>query len=218
MRLLAGGQGEYHDGTGNDEVDDGGLGRAVERLHQETIRISATIGHEIIVSIQSCQGHTDEVHQVVAGKGHRQGKGTHHHDDLEDIHPTPVEYLHQDGEANEATGDNHPRVLGHPQLVLLSHEGRVLQPLDEHEVDDGRSCQSTEEADGPLQTRLIIEGEDDARNPLHQCTEEEGYGHTEEDTKDDGEGLLGVQQVIETEHPCLISSQLDESQHKGTAQ
>ena len=198
MCLLAGGQGEHHNGTGCNEEYHRSLGRPVERLHQETIRIAATVGHEIIVSIQSRQGHTDEVHQVVARKGHRQSKGSHHHDDLEYIHTAPVQHLHQNGEADEATGDNHPRILGHPQLVLLRHEGRVLQSLDEHEVDDSRSRQSAEQTDGPLQARLIVEGKYEAREPLHQCSEEEGYGHTEEDTEDDGQRLLGVQQVVET--------------------
>ena len=128
----------------------------------------------------------------------------------------PVEHLHHDREAGQAGEEQRAAVGGYPLLRLGGHEGGLLDPLDEHEVDDGRRGDTSEESDAPLQMLAVAEGEEQSGEPLHHHAEEEGDGHREKDAHDDREGLLGVEVVGEM-HP-LGARHLDERQGEGAAQ
>ena len=150
-----------------------------------------------MISGETRQRHTDEVHQVIAGESHRQGKRTQQHHDLEDIHPAPVKQLHQQGESHQAAQDNHRGMRIHPSLVLRCHESQVFHTLNQQEIDDRRGSHATEDTDLPSQFASIIEREKETGQILHQRAEEKGDTHREEDTQDDRQRLLRVQQVEE---------------------
>ena len=68
---------------------------------------------------------------------------------------------------------------------VLVGEGRLLEPLDEHEVDDGGQRDTPEDTSEVGEGLLIVEGEAHTRDPLHHRAEEEGYSYREEDSDDD---------------------------------
>ena len=95
-------QGIDHYAAGGHKEVPGCLGRSEQRTHQPAVCAGGlTVGHIVRIGIISGQGDTDEVHQVITGESQGQGESTHHHYNLEHIHPAPVQDLHQDGEEYE---------------------------------------------------------------------------------------------------------------------
>ena len=46
---------------------------------------------------------------------------------------------------------------------------------------------------------VVAECEHHSRNPLHYHSEEEGNSHTDKDGNDDTQGLVGIEQLVESE-------------------
>ena len=128
-----------------------------------------------------------------------------------------MQNLHQDGECDEAISGEHQRVFLHPKLVLGSHERRILQALDKHEIDDGCSGNTAEQTDGIFKSSSIVECEDKSGNVLYDGTEEEGNRYRKEDTDDDGQGFFCIQQVAESQHAGFVHGNLDERKHESTS-
>ena len=62
----------------------------------------------------SCEGDTDKVHQVIAGKGKSEGESTHQNHNFEDIYLAPMQYLHQYGEEYKETGYKQCGIVVYP--------------------------------------------------------------------------------------------------------
>ena len=206
-----------HDGTGCKEEVPGCFGRTEQRSHQEAIGSgSCTVGRIIHKGRITGQRHTDEVHQVVTGKSQCQCKCSQQHHYLKYIDFTPVQNLHQDGEEYEERYDQHSGVLLYPVFVVGCHERTVLQTLYQHEVDDGSGSYTAEQRNAVLHVLFVVEGENDTCQPLYQHTEEERDGHRYEDGHDDGQGLVCVDEVSQTER--IIAVDFDKGQCKCTSQ
>ena len=82
------------------------------------------------------------------------------------------------------------------------HERASLQPLYQHEVEDGGGCHAAEQGDEVFHVLPIVEGEDQSGDVLHHHTEEEGYCHGEEYRQYDGERLVGVEQLSQLQCPA----------------
>ena len=99
LRLLGRTDGQSHDGTGTNQEPllAGQAAFAGQDADTVVLRsLTVSIGGEIKEGLQSGQGRTDEVHQVVAGKSHGQGKGAEEYYNAEDVDAQQVEYFHQD--------------------------------------------------------------------------------------------------------------------------
>ena len=103
------------------------MGRFLQGGHEEGVGCRRSVlRHQIHVGGVAGQRYTDEVDQVIAGKRQGQCEGTHQDDHLEYIHLQPVEYLHQDGESDQAAADDHTRIVVNLGFQFRIHEGTVL--------------------------------------------------------------------------------------------
>ena len=107
-----------------------------------------------------------------------------------------MQKFNEDGEPDERVNEDLHRVLVDkmPEGATL-HQRRIAQPLGDEEIENDGDGSTTVEGDGPAQVLLVLESEDEARNPHHHQTNDKGDGHRKEDTYDDGEGLVGVDEV-----------------------
>ena len=100
-----------------------------------------------------------------------------------------------------------------PCLDLGSHECKIFRPLDKQEINYRGSADTSEDSDFPLEIALVIERENHARQELDNCPEEKCYRHRQENTENDRQGFLRVQQVIEAQPDT--SGHFDERYHEG---
>ena len=92
----------------------------------------------------------------------------------------------------------------YPLLVFSGHERTLLQALYQHEVDDGCDSDTPEDGDAVFHVLLVVESEHHTCQPLHQDAEEEGDGHGQEYTHDDGQCLIGIDEVAETQRVAAV--------------
>lgn len=127
-----------------------------------------------------------------------------------------MQHLHQQGEAHQAAAGDQGAVGGDPRLGPGGHERRVLDALDQHEVDDRSRCDTPEQADRPLEPLPVAERKDQTGEPLHDHTEKEGNRHREEDAHDDRKGLLRIEVIGEVH--AFGPGHLHQREGKRTAQ
>ena len=175
-------EGQRHDDTRAEEEDIGRLGGEVIRAHEVGVVGPIPVCHVVLIGGETRERYPDEVHEVITSEGQREGQRTGQDDDLEDIHAAPVQDLHDDREADEAADDELQCVAVDPVLV---GEGRLLEPLDEHEVDDRGQRDAPEDTSEVGESLLIVEGEAHTCDPLHHRAKEEGHSYREEDSDDD---------------------------------
>ena len=111
-----------HDSACTDKEIPRGFGGSQQGGHQEAVRISSSVGGIVHKRGISCEGDTDKVHQVIAGKGKSEGESTHKNHYFEDIYLAPMQYLHQYGEEYKETGYQQCGIVVYPLLIFRSHE------------------------------------------------------------------------------------------------
>ena len=207
----------YHDDARADKEIPRRFGGAEQRGHQEAVGSgSSAVGGIVDERGVTGERHTDKVHQVVAGKGEGKGESSQEHDYLEHIYFAPMQHLHQYGKEYEETADKHGGVVLYPVLVFRCHERAVLQAFYQHEVDDGSSRDTAEDTDAVLHLPGVVEGKDYTRQPLYQHTEEESDGYRHEYSHDDGQCLVGVDKVSQSESVAAVH--FDKREGERTAQ
>ena len=108
-----------------------------------------------------------------------------------------MEHLHDDGRAYESGKEEHLCVSLHPCAYVLSDVVRLGDALEEDKVSEGCESDAAEDGDGVTRMALVIECEDNTREPLYDNTEHEGYGNTHEDGYDDAQCLVRIEEVAE---------------------
>ena len=128
-----------------------------------------------------------------------------------------MEQLHKDGETDEAASQYEHVVASDPSLELGSHDRKVLDSFQQHEIDYRSAGNTTEQSDFPLQLAFIFEGEQQASEKLHDCSEYEGNSYRKEYAEDNRQCLFGVEQVAHVE--CIVGgSHLEQRDHESGAQ
>ena len=120
---------------------------------------------------------SDEIHQVIAGKGCRKGKGTDQYDYLEHIDLARMKYLHQDSEEHHTAAKDDQGIVSNPMLDIGIHERHCLYAFKKHEVNDTCDGKTSEDTYLPFQLARIFEREHHSREPLDRCSDSECYGH-----------------------------------------
>ena len=190
--LLRPRQREHHNQAGGEEEHGLGVRRSVERVHAETPRIGAARGGEVAKRRQACEGHADEVHKVVAGKGRGEGEGAREHHDAEHVYFQRMEQLHEQREHHEACAEYNKYMFIEKAFHLRRHKREVLQALEEHEVDNGGDSHAAEETDFPAQPLAVVESEEQAGQVLHERAYHERHRHRKENGEDHLQRLVGV--------------------------
>ena len=199
LRLLGGADGDGHDETGSDEEEmlEGELALAGEDADDVGRGVGTGVLGEVEEGLETGEGGTDEVDQVIACEGHGEGEGSEEDHELEDVDLEQVEDFHEDGEDDEA--DAHDgKIVGIDPVGGPSdggEEGGVSQSADEEEEEDGGHGDASEDGYAIAEMLLIVEGEHHAGDPHDDEADDEGDGHGEEDTDDDGQGLVGVDEL-----------------------
>ena len=85
--LFRGPEREYHDGARGQQDQEVGRNVVVQHAHQH-LGIAAVPGDR--VGVESGDGYADEVHQVVAREGQRQGEGARKDRDAQDVDLEPL--------------------------------------------------------------------------------------------------------------------------------
>ena len=215
LRLTGGEQRIHHDGARACKEIPGSFCRPEQRRHQEVVGSGpGSLRNEIGVCRITGQRHPDEVDQVISGKGQRQGKRSQQHDDLENIHLQPVQHLHQEGKEDETVSHKRARMPVYPQFILRRHERTVFQPLDDHEIENGRRRESAEQPDGVFHLLPVAKREEHAGQILYQHTEEKGDGHGYEYGHDHGERLIRIDQLSHLQ--AVVGENLDHGDGERT--
>ena len=108
-----------------------------------------------------------------------------------------MENLRQDGKDDEAYYQD-GAVMRVDPFADAKHLQQVgaFHAADQQEIEDAGHADSPEKGDAVAQVLLIVEGEDHAGYPHNYQTENEGYGHGEEDGDDDLQRLVGIDEVL----------------------
>ena len=122
------------------------MGTIHQRPHHKALRVAIAVGSVILIGFKSRKRHTHEIHEVVAGKRHRQGKGTQQHHKLQHGQFHGTQQRHQHRKNNHSAANNQPSVLTNHLFHIGSHQRAALQSFDKQEPDDGGHRQSTEDA------------------------------------------------------------------------
>ena len=161
--------------------------------------ITSAVGYIILIRCKAAQRHTDEVHEVISGKSHRQGESAHQYNNFHYIHLADMQQLHQHRKESETREDNQSGMSLDPALDLRGHESKVFCALDEQEIYYCRGADSSENPDFPFEIVPVVEGEYHSGYKLHHSAEEKRYRYRKEYSEYYRQGLFGVQQVVESE-------------------
>ena len=216
LRLLGSSHGNDHDDAGSHQIEWRCFGTLHQRFHHKAVYTCAMgVGHIVLIRRQTGQRHTDEVHKVVAGKGHGKTKGAHEHDKPEDVDVAQMENFHDDGGTNEGIKQEQVDVAVDIVAHVLTDIGTVAHAFHEDEVSQYGEGDTAEDGDGVAAVLFVVEREDDTADPHHYHAHNKGDGHTDEDGDDHAQGLVGVEQhaVIETG----VAHDLQRGDHKRTA-
>ena len=206
-----------HDDAGCHQIERRSLGTLHQRFHHERVYTGTMgVGGIVLIGSQTGQGHTDEVHKVVAGKGHGKTKGAHEHDKLEDVDTAQMEYFHDDGGTNEGIKQEQVDVVVDIVAHVLTDIGTVAHAFHEDEVSQYGEGDTAEDGDGVAAVLLVVEREDDTADPHHDHTDDERDGHTDEDGDDHAQGLVGVEQHAIVE--AGVTHDLQCGDHKRAAE
>lgn len=157
--------------------------------------------------------HADEVHEVVAREGEGKRKGARKNDDREDVDAQHQdERLKEHRQGGEASQQQLRRIGVDPDDPLGLHEGCAFCALDHEEVEDGRQRHAAVDAPEELVVALVVEGEDQAQQVLHEEAGEEGHDDGYENRHDHGERLGGIEVESEirnrrTARPDLVAGE-----------
>ena len=183
----------HHEAGGKQEIGRRALVVA-QALHREGRRIGALDRGPDLIGGERGERHADEVHEVVARESEGERERAGENDDREDVdaqrHDERLEEHGQDGEAAE---QEFGRVGADPGDPLGLHDGRALGALDHEEVEDGRERDAAVDAAEELVVALVVEGEDQTQQILHEEARKEGHDDGYENRHDHGERLGGVE-------------------------
>ncbi len=150
------------------------------------------VGNIILVRIETCQGHTDEVDQVVAGKGQGQGEGAAQDGDFQDAHLEALQHP-QDGRCgNPGHEQHHVDVVAHVARHLAGHQARALESLEQGEVEDAHDGHAAPQGTVALERLGVAEGEQQARNVHDEGAGDKREHHRNEDGRYHAQGLARV--------------------------
>ena len=187
-RLLRGPKRKEHDTAGDKQ--EGHVCRNIlgQRPHQHRA-VARCLGNA--VGIEAGYGDTDEVHQVVTGKGQRQGESTREDRDAQNIDLEELDEPQQERTGNPADKERKEQVITDPKDRGVSRK-EVLQPLEEGEIDNRRERSSTPEGTDAAQHGGVAEREDHARDVHHDRTAGKGDDDRKQDGRDDTQGARGI--------------------------
>lgn len=120
LGLLRGGQCHNHYHPGDGQIAKRRFLRLHQRGHHKAVGVGRAVLHPVLEGGQPGEGHTDEVHQVVACESHRQGESAKQNDQAEYVHPRNDEEERNECRHAEYAEQQHPRVLHNPRLRLVA--------------------------------------------------------------------------------------------------
>jgi len=187
-RLFRGPQRCDHHAAGGQQDEEVGRDVLVEGAHEHR-GVARAVGDRI--GVEAGDGYADEVHQVVAGEGQRQGEGSREDRDAQDVDPEALDHVEQNrtGRPADQHGGGQMPVHRLDEVVAREHG---LEPLEDGEVDDRRERGAA--PDGPVaaEERRVAEREDHARDVHDDRAAGEGDDHRQQDGRHDAHGARGV--------------------------
>ena len=172
MRLLGGADGHGHDNARADEEPLLARQGRVAGQHAHDVLL-AILSRAVMTEIEEClqtgQRRTDEVHEVVARKGHGERERAEEHDDFEDVHFEQMQHLHQYGKRRETHEQDSALVRVNPirRPADAAQDLAVAQATHEQEVKYRSNAHAAKYSDAPAKMLLVVECEHDTRNPHH---------------------------------------------------
>ena len=191
--LFRGPQREDHQDACGQQDQEVGRNVLVQGSH-EHLRVSRLPGDG--VGVESGDGHADEVHQVVAREGQRQGERSRQDRDAQDVDLEPLDEEQQQG-ADDPADEQGRRQVAVDQLDegVVGENG--FQPLEDGEIDDRRERGAAPERAVAAEHRRVAERKDHARDVHDQRTAGEGDDDRQQDGRNDTHGARGVDVLSE---------------------
>ena len=176
-------QREHHDQTGQKQEDRGGLAAFFGKAcHHKGVAVGA-VGHEVAYGIKSGKRHTDEVHQVVAGKRESKREGAAQNDDSEDVEvDCPKQNGKQNGQSDEERQKDGGGIGVDPRDPFGLHEAGTFGAFHDEEVEDGREAEAAEDAADAAIHGFKVEGKEQTHQVLHDHARDEGNAYGNQDT------------------------------------
>ena len=141
--------------------------------------------------------HADEVHQVVAGEGQRQGEGSREDRDPHDVEPHPLEYPQDERRRGPEGEERQQDVLADILRDVGGDQSRTLETLEKGEVEDARERYAAPERAPAAECGVVAEREDEPRDVHEQRAGREGEDHGDQNGGDDDHGLARVDELRE---------------------
>ena len=208
-----------HNHTGNDQENQRSLcGRHKGRHHEIMDTGSIRIGHIVCIGRKTGQRHTDKVNQVIPGKCQSQRKSPQQNYHLEDIHPTPVEHLHQHGKYHKTASHQHRGILLNPGQRFRSHERSTFKSIDNNKIAQRCNSYTAKYSNGPGKILFIVKAENQAGKILYHSSCDKSNGHRKEDTHNDRKRLFRIHHVAQTQQSGFIAEYFQYCQNKCTSQ
>ena len=162
--------------------------------HEEGVGISPFDRGEDVPAVKRRHRHADEVHEVVPREGEGKREGARKNDVGEDVEAEKEnQRLEEERAADEGNDEDRLGVSVDPLDPFGTHEGSALGALHDEEVEDRRKRDAREDAAQPPVDALVAEGEDEAKNPLHDDARNEGDEDGGEDREDHREGFARIE-------------------------
>ena len=189
--LFRGPEREYHDGACGQQDQEVGRNVVVQHAHQH-LGIAAVPGDR--VGVESGDGYADEVHQVVAREGQRQGEGARKDGDAQDVDLEPLYEEEQQRADDPADQERQQQVIVHHRDEIVSRQNG-FKPFEDGEVDDRRQRGAAPHRPEAAERKRVAEREDRARDVHDEGSAGEGDDHRQEDRRDDAHGAGGVDEL-----------------------
>ena len=138
------------------------------------------------------QRHADEVHQIVACEGQRQREGARQNGDAHDVEPHALENPEHDRRPGPEDEQRYEHVLADVFSDRSRNQPRTFQPLEQREVEDSRQRNAAPYGAPAAEHLRVAEREDEPRNVHEERPCGERQRHREQDGRDDGHRLSGV--------------------------
>ena len=180
------------------------------------MEVAASIGGIILIGCERRERNSHEVHKVIARKCHGEREGAEQHHYLKHVYLQEVEQLHQHGERHQRHSKYQHRVVVDPCLELGGHDGKILNPLKQHEIDNGGTRHTAKQSHLPFQPALVFKRENQSRQKLHHRSKHKRYSHRQEDTQNHRQRFLSIDKIAHGKS-ALGSGDLEKSHHKRCA-
>ena len=193
-RLFRGPQRCDHHAAGGQQDEEVGRDVLVEGAHEHR-GVARAVGDRI--GVEAGDGYADEVHQVVAGEGQRQGEGSREDRDPHDVEPHPLEYPQDERRRGPEGEERQQDVLADILRDVGGDQSRTLETLEKGEVEDARERYAAPERAPAAECGVVAEREDEPRDVHEQRAGREGEDHGDQNGGDDDHGLARVDELRE---------------------